>query len=319
MPRKNRLHYRNAFYHVMLRGNYRQAIFIDDHDRESLLNNLEKAVHTYDCKIHLFCLMTNHIHLVIEISEIPISKIIQSIFSFYVKTHNTRFNKIGRLFQDRFKAKIICDDAYFLELCYYVHHNPLKAKICQYLDEYPWSSHLQYANIKKFSWLTTSHIENLLKNYVDSEDNHYYHFINDRDQKYSKPNFFEIDSNNEIVIKDSINKKSSNAPVLALENVPLIKIATIICNHLNISMDMLKSESQCKAVIFAKVIVAYYGHYHAKYYLKDIAFAFNMRPDSLGKILNRHLKKIHQDAFLKSTLAKIEGKLATCDPDKLTL
>ena len=136
--------------------------------------------------------MTNHIHLVIEVSDIPISKIMQSIFSCYVKTHNARFNKIGRLFQDRFKAKMVCDDAYFLELCHYIHHNPIKAKMCQSLDEYPWSSHLSYAKIKKFSWLTTNHIEKLLKNYVNVESDHYCHFIRDQDNKYSHPGFFEI-------------------------------------------------------------------------------------------------------------------------------
>ena len=319
MPRKNRLHYRNAFYHVMLRGNYRQAIFIDDKDREILLEHLEKAVNTFNCKIHLFCLMTNHIHLVVEVSAIPISKIIQSIFSCYVKMHNARFNKIGRLFQDRFKAKRVCEDAYFLELCHYIHHNPIKAKMCQSLDEYPWSSHLNYAKIKNFSWLTTSHIEKLLKNYVDAESDHYYYFISDRDHKYSQPSFFEVDENNEIIIKDSINKKLANTPMLALENIPLRKIAMVICDDLNISIDMLKSESQCKTVMLAKVLVTYYGHYHAKYYLKDIALVFNMRADSLSRTLNRYLKKMYQDAFLKAAMTRIECKLATSDPDKLII
>jgi|GEM_PF-1208517 len=319
MPRKNRLHYRNAFYHVILRGNYRQAIFVDDRDREILLEYFEKAVNTFNCRIHLFCLMTNHIHLVIEVSDIPISKIMQSIFSRYVKTHNARFNKIGRLFQDRFKAKMVCDDAYFLELCHYIHYNPLKANVCQYLDEYPWSSHLHYAKIQKFPWLTTDHIEKLLKDYVKAEQDHYHDFINNRDSRYSRPNFFEVDENNEVIIKDSINKKVSNMPMLSLENMPLQKIAIIICDHLNISMDMLKSESQCQTVMLAKILVTYFGHYHAKYYLKDIALAFNMRSDSLSKTFNRYLRKMHQDPFLKATLASLECKLATSDPDKLIL
>jgi hypothetical protein len=107
--------------------------------------------------------------------------------------------------------------------------------------------------------------------------------------------------------------------MLALENIPLRKIAIVICDHLNISMDMLKSESQCKGVMLAKILVAYYGHYHAKYYLKDIALVFNMRPDSLSRTLNRYLKKIHKDSFLKAAMTKIECQLAISDPDKLII
>ncbi|MBS0351220.1 MAG: hypothetical protein JSR33_08565 [Proteobacteria bacterium] len=167
--------------------------------------------------------------------------------------------------------------------------------------------------------MKTSHIEELLKNHVDAEGDHYDNFIRDREHKYAQPSFFEIDENNEIIIKNSINKKSSNSIILALENFPLRKIAIIVCDHLNICIDMLKSESQRELVISAKVLVAYYGHYHAKYYLKDIALVFNMRPDSLSRTLNRYLKKMNQELFLKTIMTRIENKLATCDPDRLII
>ena len=317
MPRKSREHYRHAFYHIMLRGNYRQPIFFDDEDKEMLLKQFEKAVKIFDCKFHLFCLMTNHLHAVIEVGDIPISKIMQSIFSYYVREHNRRFKKIGRLFQDRFKAKMILKDDYFLELCHYIHSNPINAGMCKNLDEYPWSSHLNYLKIKKCSWLTTRHIESLLERQIDSDSDHYRHFINSRNDKYVKPDFCELDEKGDLIIKDSVNQKIRGEPTLALENFPLIKIANVICDHLNIPITSLQSNSQLKPTVLARVLLAYYGHYHAKYHLKDIALTLGMRPDSLSKTLNRHLKKINQDEFLKAMLKTIERKLATYDPDKL--
>src|ERR1700735_24958 len=85
MPRKKRTHYFEAMYHVMLRGNYRQIIFNDDNDRLYFYSLLKKVTEKFNCKIHLFCLMTNHIHLVIEINHVPLWKIVQSFASSYAR------------------------------------------------------------------------------------------------------------------------------------------------------------------------------------------------------------------------------------------
>lgn len=118
MPRKNRLHYRFAFHHVMLRGNNRKNIFYKQKDYQTLLNVISDSAETYGFKVHLYCLMTNHIHLVIEVKDIPISRIMQSIAGRYAKIHNSKYNKTGHVFQGRFKSKLISNDEYLMELCY---------------------------------------------------------------------------------------------------------------------------------------------------------------------------------------------------------
>ncbi len=79
--------------------------------------------------------MTNHIHLVIEVSEIPISRIMQGINSLYARKHNKKYNSVGHLFQGRFHSKIVENNHYLLELCYYIHMNPVKAKMCEFLHQ----------------------------------------------------------------------------------------------------------------------------------------------------------------------------------------
>ena len=110
MPRRTRTHYFEAMYHVMLRGNYRQIIFNDDNDRLYFYSLLKQVTEKFNCKIHLFCLMTNHIHLVIEINHVPLWKIIQSFASSYARYINKKNKQSGHLFQGRYKAKLIQDD-----------------------------------------------------------------------------------------------------------------------------------------------------------------------------------------------------------------
>lgn len=162
MPRKNRIHYRSAFHHVMLRGNNRKNIFYKREDYQIFLDTIRAAADAYNFKTHLYCLMTNHIHLVVEVGDIPISRIMQSVSSRYAKLHNKKYNKIGQLFQGRFKSKLISDDYYLMELCYYIHMNPIRAKICRSLDEYQWSSHHGYKSSEVTNWFATDYIRKII-------------------------------------------------------------------------------------------------------------------------------------------------------------
>lgn len=90
MPRKKRSHYYEAFYHVMMRGNYRQDIFSADEDYLYFYGLMEKSVHQFNCKIHLFCLMTNHVHLLIEVENIPLWKIMQTVAGAFSKYNHKK-------------------------------------------------------------------------------------------------------------------------------------------------------------------------------------------------------------------------------------
>ena len=117
----------------MMRGNYRQNIFSDDTERQKFLEYLGQANKQYDCKIHLFCLMTNHVHLVIQISKIPLSKIMQTLNSAFTGFVNRKHQKSGHLFQGRYLAKLVQDESYLKELCYYIHNNPVAANMYRIL------------------------------------------------------------------------------------------------------------------------------------------------------------------------------------------
>jgi len=144
MARKPRVEFAGAFSHVMARGNHRQEIFHDDEDRTAYLDRLERYRQRDGCTVYAYVLMTNHVHLLLETGETPLSRTMQTLQFTYTQYYNRRYRKTGHLFQGRYTA-ILCDrDAYLLELVRYIHLNP--ARLQRPLDpwRYRWSSHRAY-------------------------------------------------------------------------------------------------------------------------------------------------------------------------------
>lgn len=311
MPRKHRVHYEEAMYHVMLRGNYQQDIFLSNQDYEHFSGRLSRLKQMYACKIHLYCLMTNHVHLVIEVNRVPLSKIIHAITSPYARFINQRIRKTGHLFQGRYKAKLIQNEEYLLELCHYIHMNPLKANIVKHLDEYPWSSHLTYAQKKEKPWVSTEYIFNLLKKYSrDNTTNMYENFIKDRDNHYTAPKFCEIDKSGCLIITDSINEKINNRPRLDLRKISITKIAEIVCDAMQVSLENLMSESKKEKETLARSLVAYFAHYYGQYPLKEIALLLFRKPDTITRTMHRQLASEKKKKLIERWIRRIEEQFS---------
>ena len=164
MPRHIRVEFPGAIHHVTIRGNGRQAIFGDDRDRERFVERLSGSVEAYGIRLYLFCLMTNHVHLLLETPSTNLRRFMQSLETGYAVFYNLRHNTSGHLFQGRYKAKLVEGDEYLQKLSRYVHLNPvqvgkwqkapLKERIA-YLRKYPWSSYRSYIGEgKKLGYVT---------------------------------------------------------------------------------------------------------------------------------------------------------------------
>ncbi len=157
MPRKPRLHYPGAVYHVIVRGNGGQDIFFDAGDRTRYFLLLQENVERFNLSIHAFCLMTTHIHAVMQVGDVPLSRIMQNIGFRYTQFINRKYKRSGHLFQGRFKALLIDADSYLLELIRYIHLNPVRAGMVQYPENFIWSSHPSYLGVTpKPPWLTVN-------------------------------------------------------------------------------------------------------------------------------------------------------------------
>jgi REP element-mobilizing transposase RayT len=155
MPRRPRIHVPGAFYHVTLRGNHRQEIFFSRSDRELLEDVSAEVIERFGARIHAYCWMTNHVHLLIQVSDVPLGRLMLRIASRYARTVQARLHTTGHLFERRYHAVLIDADEYLLEALRYVHLNPVRARIVERPASYPWSSHLDYLGRRNRPWVST--------------------------------------------------------------------------------------------------------------------------------------------------------------------
>lgn len=144
VSRKPRTKSESGIYHVMLRGINRQSIFEDDEDRKTFLETISVFRGDSNYKLFAYCLMDNHVHLLIQELDDPISTAVKKIASSYVYWFNKKYDRCGHLFQGRFKSEVVEDDRYFLTVLRYLHQNPLVAGMVKDLKEYRWTSYQQY-------------------------------------------------------------------------------------------------------------------------------------------------------------------------------
>ncbi len=182
MPRKPRIEFKGAFYHVITRGNQRQKIFKDTSDYQKFIQFLTIYKNRYHYSLYAYVLMSNHIHLLIETRETPLSKILQGINQSYTMHYNKTYRTVGHLFQGRYKA-ILCDrDAYLLALLRYIHYNPVRARITEKPGEYPWSSHQAYlGKSNPYSLVDTTPVLKMFSENGARARKHYREFINEGD------------------------------------------------------------------------------------------------------------------------------------------
>ena len=155
MPRKPRIHYPSALYHVILRGNAGLPIFLNDRGRHHFCELIGEGVERFGHRIHGFCLMTNHVHLLVQVGEIPLSRIIHNLTLRYTAWLNRRHSRIGHLFHGRYKALLVDADSYLLELVRYIHLNPVRAGMAKCVDEYRWTGHRALVGRDSQPWMTT--------------------------------------------------------------------------------------------------------------------------------------------------------------------
>lgn len=141
MPRHARQLSESCIYHVMLRGVNRDALFLEDEDRQRFLYALATTKQLSGCSVLAYCLMPNHVHLVLRTGVEPIGLVVKRLGIRYAGWFNRKYGRVGHLFQDRFRSQPVEDDAYVITLLRYVWRNPVQAGLAMRADEYPWSSY----------------------------------------------------------------------------------------------------------------------------------------------------------------------------------
>ncbi|HEY5560585.1 MAG TPA: transposase [Clostridiaceae bacterium] len=146
MTSSRRIWFPGAAYHITIRGNRRNDIFRDIEDFQVYLTLIQGAFEYYDnkYKIACYCLMDNHVHILLQTTDRHLSDFVTRINSIYVRFFNNKYNYIGHLYQDRYYSELIETDSHMLDTSRYIHLNPVKAKMVEKAENYTWSSYAAY-------------------------------------------------------------------------------------------------------------------------------------------------------------------------------
>ena len=149
MARPLRLHVPGMVYHVISRGNARQIIFEDDQDYERYLKLLARTSRRFSVRCLAYCLIGNHVHLLLQPGDIPLSRMMQQLNSVYCQWFNRRHSRVGHVLQGRYKAILVeCPD-YFFTVLRYIMMNPVAAKLVDEPGEWRWSSFRATAGLER--------------------------------------------------------------------------------------------------------------------------------------------------------------------------
>lgn len=150
MPRQARKKSESGIYHIMLRGINQQQIFEKAEDYEKFLEILKECKAICEFKLFAYCLMGNHIHLLLKEGAESLEQVFKRICGRFVYWYNVKYRRSGHLFQDRFKSEPVNGDEYFYAALRYIHHNPTKAGLCKRIEDYAYSSYVEYFNEGSF-------------------------------------------------------------------------------------------------------------------------------------------------------------------------
>ena len=153
MPRRPRENVEGGIYHVYARGNSGEIIYCDDVDRHIYLRMLGKAIDAKRWRCLAYCLMDNHVHLLLETPEANLSSGMQRLHARYAQTFNARHGRSGHVFQGRYGAVLIRSDAQLLAAAAYIARNPIDAGLCKRPEDWPWGSHRAAIRGSAPAWL----------------------------------------------------------------------------------------------------------------------------------------------------------------------
>lgn len=182
MPRFPRSYIKTSYFHVITQGLNKSFIFDDESDIKYYISIMYKLKEEFQLKIISYCIMNNHTHMLLEVEEIKeMSNYMQKLNSMYARYYNKKYNRVGYVFKDRFKAEGIYTERHLYNCIKYIYDNPVKAGLCKVAKDY------QYSNYKKY--LKAVDDDYVFMDIDDDKDSLYNEAIN----KYLKENDLDLD------------------------------------------------------------------------------------------------------------------------------
>ena len=313
MARKPRIHLPGGLYHVILRGNGGQSVFLRDDDRYRFYLLLHEGTCRFGYRVHAFCLMTNHIHLALQAGDIPLSCGMQNLSFRYTRWINWQEKRTGHLFQGRYKAVVVDGDSYLQELVRYIHLNPVRTGMVKDPEEYPWSGHRAYLGKEFLPWLTTDWIIGQFGKSVAKARAAYRSFVLDGLGEEHRPEFHSGREDSRVLGDDTFLDKCLSGFGGIPMRLTAQEIADKVCLAYNIDETTLKTRSQQRVASEARAVVGWLARELGCVTLSDVGRLVNRDVGSISSAVRRlsdRMQEMPELAHrLRSLKAAFEGAI----------
>jgi len=304
MARKPRIHLPGGFYHVMLRGNAGQEIFLTDEDRYHLYLLMQEGVERFGHRIHAFCCMSNHIHLAIQVADIPLSRIIQNLSFRYTLWFNKKQHRTGHLFQGRYAAILVDADDYLLELIRYIHLNPLRAGMVEESAAWRWSSHGAYLGKEALPWLTTEWVLGRFASQRGEAIRRYSSFIAEGGNADAK-DFQRGEKDARILGDDVFAEKALASQGESVASINLDDCIHVVCKHYALTAADLAIKDQRRKPSEARAVIGWTGRQSGGFTLSEAARRFGRDVATMSLAVRRLQDRADKDKGLEGRLQLI--------------
>lgn len=311
MAGKPRIHFLGALYHVITRGNRRQGIFLDEKDSQRFLAYLSDCKSRFPFRLYAYALMKNHLHLLIEVEEIPLGRIMQSILFGYTRYFNRRYGEVGHLFQGRYKA-ILCDkDAYLLELVRYIHLNPVRAKIVKRPEEYVWTGHLSYLGKRGEDLIDEGFVLRQMSDHRAIARRRYRQFIWEGISSGHQERYYEVKDQRYLGEESFVERieMERREPQSWVYDIPLEAISQEVSKATGIAEDKLHTVRREREGARGRGLVAYLARRISGHRVKEIADHFQRSPVTIGEAIVKVEDLLQRDKSFEKALKRMEENL----------
>jgi len=305
MARKPRIHIPGGLYHVMLRGNGGQDIFFSPEDHYRMFFLIQEGVERFGHRVLAFCLMGNHIHLAIQVSEVPLSKIMQNLSFRYTRWINSRHQRMGHLFQGRYKALLVEKESYMLELVRYIHLNPVRAGIVAFPVEYEWSGHRAYLGKEHIPWLSCDAVLGQFGSAVHTAREQYGCFVMDALDEECRPEFHWGGDDSRLLGEDRfLQEVMAKTDEVVAVKVSLEVLLAVVAVEFEVDVADICSPSRKRSIAEARGVAAWLVSEIEQHTLAKLARSVHRDPSALSL----QVKKVRERAMKETQYRqKIEG------------
>lgn len=278
-----------GFYHVTLRGNHSQPVFFRDADRDLMATVVAEAANALCARVHAYCWMTNHIHLLVQVSDRPLGKVVHRIASRYARTVQLRLKTTGHLFERRYHARLVDAERYLLAVVRYIHLNPVEAQMVAAPSEYAWSSHRLYLGLADSPWVTTSTVLELLTSDPGERRAAYQRLMEWDESSDCDP--LELASHPkhpDILGDDAFIARVRNSTHQPPRKTPLEEIIRECNLRFDVSLDSMASRSRTPCLVAARAWLAFETVRHDAETISAIARLLNRTEGALRYLMRKY-------------------------------